>query len=182
MTAAPAQKVSPKTKMPFYATQNITTYMFVAITEHNESLDKDERRADRENIEEIVNNNDKARLTELCEEFLSSQFVNTDTPLFAAILNSIYLETLGGYLMDWLADENVDAKAEEEAETEAKYKQTKDELVAKMAEVKRLINEKNDAYSNIAKIAAEMDALTTDKVISRPYNDCSCKSSCACDD
>ena len=180
MTAAPAQKVSPKTKMPFYATQDMTTYIFTAITEHNESLDKDERRDDKKAIENIVYNNNRARLKELCEEFLSSQFVDTDTPLFAAILNSIHLDNLNDYLMEWFADCDIDEKAEDEAETDT-YQQTKDELVAKMAEVKRLINEKNDAYSNIAKIAAEMDALTNG-LISRPYNDCSCKSSCACDD
>jgi hypothetical protein len=140
--------------MPFYANQDITTFIFTAITEHNEFLDKDERRANREMIEEIVINNDRARLKELCEEMLSCEQINKGGFLFDAILNSIDLENLNGYLMDWDADCDVDEKAETDT-----YKQTKDELVAKMAEVKRLIHEKNDAYSNIAKIAAEMDAL-----------------------
>ncbi len=114
--------------------------MFVAITEHNEALDKDERRDDKKVIEDIVYNNSRAQLKELCEEFLSSQFINTDTPIFAAIHNSINYDILNGYLRDWLADCDVDEKAEDEEE------------------------------------------LAEDKVISRPYNDCSCKSPCACDD
>lgn len=163
--------------MPFYATDDLTCFAFSSITGRNESLwctpsnDTDEQRDDKKMIEDIVYNNNRAQLKELCKEIvLTGEFIN-NTCLCDAILNSIDLDKLNEYLRDWLADCDVDEKADAE-----------EELVAKMKEVKRLIDEKQDAYSNLAKIAAEMDALADNKVISRPYNDCSCKSSCACDD
>lgn len=95
--------------MPFYATEDLTCFIIAAITEHNEALDKDERRDDKKAIEDIVYNNSRAQLKILCEEFLGlSSQMDTSLPIFAAMLNSINLDNLNEYLRDWLADCDVD--------------------------------------------------------------------------
>jgi hypothetical protein len=111
------EKISPK--MPFYANQDITTYMFVCITECHENYDKDEQRENKKVLEGIVYNNNRHDLKNMCEDFLSID-IDTSTNVFHAIMNTIdlgeLLENLQEFLEDIKNDESSDEEDEEKPE------------------------------------------------------------------
>jgi hypothetical protein len=137
--------------MPFYSTDNLTTYIFTAIEENFDSLDYQGRIDEKKNLISMLSYN-MCDFKMYCCDYVTP-YASMDTPFFQAVMRSIDWDTLRDYLNEWLEDADV-GESEDEAETEAKYQQTKAEIVAKMDEMKRLITEKNDD---------EMDALTDPK-------------------
>lgn len=105
--------------MPFYQTEDITCFVFTAITEDIEHrLESDKK--DRDSFERLTDtlaHRNMSELKTLCESYIEmSCDSGCDSLFFAAVLNSINLENLHRYLVEWAEDvkNDIDADSSDE--------------------------------------------------------------------
>jgi len=97
--------------MPFYETDDVTCFVFTAITEDiEERLENDKKDTGLfDRLTDILAYNTMNELKGLCESHIEMSCVEGYvSPLFAAVLNSIDLERLHSYLVKWAEDMKID--------------------------------------------------------------------------
>lgn len=105
--------------MPFYQTDNITCCVFTAITEDIENcLESDKKdRVSFERLTDILAHYNTSELKALCKSYIEMSCAEGyDSPFFTAVLNSINLENLHRYLVEWAEDvkNDIDADSSDE--------------------------------------------------------------------
>ena len=101
--------------MPFCAGDDITCFVFVAITEEIEHYyhydKKDTELFDR--LTDILAHNNMNELKGLCESHIERALKSgQNSYLFDAVLNSIDLERLHNHLVEWAEDMKIDINSD----------------------------------------------------------------------
>lgn len=90
--------------MPFYTTDNLTTYAFTLIEEHYEHLEDDQAEMKKE-MREMIHAIPISPLKELvANDLIEFGQINQDSSLLVALLNSIDWDDLRLKLKEWLED------------------------------------------------------------------------------
>lgn len=143
----------------------------MSIVKRFESLTQYDARVEmKEYLVGVLSNPNPCDFKVYCADFILCH-TNGDTtnPLYQGVMVAIDWENLSSNLTAWLEDADVgedESKTESETECapvpvpEKAYEQTKNELMAKMVEIKRIVDEKNEAYAMLTQIAAELNALS----------------------
>ena len=97
--------------MPFYQTDDITCFVFTAITEDIEDrLENDKKDTELfDRLTDILAYNNMNELKGLCESHIEKDLNSGQNSIFFdTVLNSIDLKRLHSYLVEWAEDMKID--------------------------------------------------------------------------